>query len=59
MQSKESSFQARSSKGISFIRVVFKSKTEDEERTIEMPTSHLLRPVAMLYFQDKVSFIIS
>ena len=34
-------------------------KTEDEELTIEMPTFHLLRPVAILHYQDKVSFITS
>ena len=49
----------RNSKGISFIRVVVKSKTEDEELSIEMLAFRLLRPVAILHYQDKVSSITS
>ena len=43
----------------SFIRVVVKSKTEDEELMIEMRAFHLLRPVVFLHCQDKVAFITS
>ena len=43
----------------SFIRVVVKSKTKDEELTIEMRAFHLLRPVLFLHCQDKGSFMSS